>query len=279
MCPKTLVCPLEASAKSDDLLAVTALCLANDLHLKVQLVEIEPPTPIAVEVPISDMLVDEMRELRVKTAERARALEGELLQQGISVEVQGLVGHLYQIGDMAGLHARFSDLTVASASTRASSDLRRRLLYGMLFESGRPMLVEPELDNFTLTLAPRTVVIAWDGGLPASRAVMLATTLLKSADKVDVVCIDPTGDDVVDGQAPGWDLASYLSRHDIKVTITELPSGGARIDEALTRHAMEIGAELIVMGAYGHSRLRERILGGTSKAVLDHCGLPIYMAH
>lgn len=279
MSPKTLVCPLAASVDYNDLAAVIAFCEQHGLHLKIPLIRLEPPTPLAVQVPLSDEWVIAAREARLETGERARSLEQALHDQSLSADVQAIVCSPYQISEIAGIHGRFSDLTLASASTRSQVDLRNRILFGLLFESGRPVLVEPAVDKFALTLAPRSVVVAWDGGLPASRAVMLATAVLKSAEVVEIVCIDQKGVDAIDGQSPGWDLATYLARHDIKVTVTELPSGGVKIDEVLTRHATEVGAELIVMGAYGHSRLRERLLGGTSRAILDHGGLPIFMAH
>lgn len=103
--------------------------------------------------------------------------------------------------------------------------------------------------------------------------------ILAQAENVHVVLVDPTARPYAMGEEPGADVAAFLSRHGVKVTVEALASGGRDPAIVLQRHASDIGAELIVMGAYGHSRLRERLFGGTTQTMLSHVGTPVLMAH
>jgi nucleotide-binding universal stress UspA family protein len=101
---------------------------------------------------------------------------------------------------------------------------------------------------------------------------------MSSADSVHVTLIDPQATHTGNGPEPGADIAAYLARHGCKVTVDRLPSSGYTVAEALRQHAVDISADLVVMGAYGHSRLRERIFGGVTKSMIDEAALPILMA-
>ncbi|MEY9560113.1 nucleotide-binding universal stress UspA family protein [Sinorhizobium fredii] len=91
-----------------------------------------------------------------------------------------------------------------------------------------------------------------------------ALEIMESAEEVNVVLVDPSAASAKNGEDPGADVATYLARHGIKGTVDRLPSGGRRVDEVLKQHAIDTYADLIVMGAYGHTRLRERIFGGVT---------------
>jgi nucleotide-binding universal stress UspA family protein len=102
--------------------------------------------------------------------------------------------------------------------------------------------------------------------------------ILAGANEVRLILVDPAEGEDHHGAEPGADAAAYLARHGVKVTVDRLPSSSHAVAEVLRRHAVDTSAELMVMGAYGHSRLRERIFGGVTKSMLESQSLPILMA-
>jgi nucleotide-binding universal stress UspA family protein len=103
-------------------------------------------------------------------------------------------------------------------------------------------------------------------------------SLLVGADQVRLVLVDPVEGDLEQGAEPGADAATYLARHGAKVTVDRLPSQGRTVASVLSQHATDTAADLLVMGAYGHSRLRQRIFGGVTSAMIEEPPLPVLMA-
>src|SRR5690606_22145960 len=99
-----------------------------------------------------------------------------------------------------------------------------------------------------------------------------------SAETVHVTMIDPRAREGGLDIEPGADLAAYLARHGAKVTVDAIPSGGQPTAQALRTHAVEVAADRIVMGAYSHSRLRERFFGGVTRSMIEEADLPVFMA-
>ncbi len=91
--------------------------------------------------------------------------------------------------------------------------------------------------------------------------------------------VDPRASYGRNGEEPGADVAGYLVRHDVSVAVERLPSEGRSVDEVLNRYAQDASAELIVMGAYGHSRMRERVFGGVTQSMLETATVPLLMVH
>jgi nucleotide-binding universal stress UspA family protein len=172
-----------------------------------------------------------------------------------------------------GQRARFADITLVGPEMLADPDMRSSVVEGALFESARPVLLAPK--GATPTLSPKRVLLAWDGRIEAARAVRDSLGILASAEAVHLTMVDPT---VEDGIEPGADLAEYLARHGAKTTIDRLSAGGRSTGEVLRRHALDIDADLVVMGGYGHSRLRERIFGGVTRSMIERAGVPVLMA-
>ena len=118
--------------------------------------------------------------------------------------------------------------------------------------------------------------------MPASRrlkAVRDAIGLMKSAEAVHAVLIDPVPSFEGHGPEPGADLAAYLARHGISATVHRLPKEGKETGEVLRRTAIDLAADLIVIGGFGHSRLRERFFGGTTSDMIKSAAVPVLMAH
>ena len=125
----------------------------------------------------------------------------------------------------------------------------------------------------------KRVMIGWDASVEASKAVRDAIGLMKAADEVHAVLIDPVPSFEGHGPEPGADLGAYLGRHGIAAVIHRLPREGKETGEVLRRTAVDLAADLMVMGGFGHSRLRERIFGGTTTSTMKNPVVPVLMAH
>lgn len=170
--------------------------------------------------------------------------------------------------------ARVHDITVLNAEPSAT-EMYWDLIEVCLFGSGRPVLVvPPERTDF----ACERIIIAWDGSANASRAVADAMPLLKSAKAVAIVSV--MGEKDLSTSVPGTDLAPHLARHGIDVTVSDTAVGlKETVADAIQREAVGFRASMIVSGAFRHSRLREWILGGVTRSLLESCSLPLVMSH
>jgi nucleotide-binding universal stress UspA family protein len=185
------------------------------------------------------------------------------------------------------LLARYADLVVISqynASDKSPSVMRDFPAY-VLLHSGRPVLIVPYAPPLPMLAPPasaRHVLISWNASKEASRAVSAALPLLQRAGQVHVAIFDAQAHAAEHGEQPGAELLHYLARHGVEARLHLLDGGGVRrgdIGEALLSQAADLSADLLVMGAYGHSRLRETILGGVTRTILQSMTIPVLMAH
>ena len=176
------------------------------------------------------------------------------------------------------LQARYADLLILSQADR--DDPATALLHDLpeyvVLHCCRPVLVVPFAGNFT-TLG-ENVLVAWDGSMQATRAVTQAIPILRRAARVTVAVFDPVSGPDDHGEEPGADIALYLSRHGIAVEVQRQHSNGD-IGEALLTLADNQGADLLVMGTYGHARYREILLGGVTRTVLNTMTVPVLLSH
>ena len=206
-------------------------------------------------------------------AERLRAsAEQRAESRGVSLEWRLEKGFADQI---LPLHARYTDLTIVGQSDPDTEDiaLTRGLPIRTVTESGRPLLVIPYIGKFD-AFAKRPL-IAWNGSREASRAVHDAMPLLQRADTVSVLSINPPED----AHIAGFDISAHLARHGVKADAMRTLSGDISVGDMLLSDCADLGADMIVMGAYGHSRLREFVLGGVSQHLLETMTVPVFMAH
>lgn len=182
------------------------------------------------------------------------------------------------IGDEVIAAGRIADLVVVSATNPDEiTGVERDFVEQVVMSVGRPVIVLPFKGDSTLSL--NEIVIGWDGGREAARATFDALPLLKKAGKVRVVRVDPQKDPSLRGSVAGADLAEALSRHGVKAEAQGYPTDGLDEGQALMRCAEDTGAGLIVMGAYGHSRLAEFIFGGATRFVLTRMVRPVLLSH
>ena len=187
------------------------------------------------------------------------------------------VAQLADIGRHVAGRARFADLVVLPKPYGKEHGVELEpVTEGALFEGQTPVLVVP--DTVTPTATPSRVVIGWNESNEALRAVRASLPLLKSAENVHVVVIDPPqhGPNRSD---PGGALSQYLARHGVKTEIDVLSKTMPRVSDVLCRHVQDLDADMIVMGAYGHSRFREAILGGATRNMLEQAEVPVFLAH
>ena len=169
-------------------------------------------------------------------------------------------------------YARLRDLTIVSVPESYDQWYAETVI----FESGKPTLVLPESPRarpFDL----KTVLVAWDFSRAAARAIADAIPILEKAREVRIVTV--TNEKVLDSKHSAEELAKNLSRHGIDVVLDKLDAAGRPIGKVLERHAASCSADLLVMGAYGHSRFREFILGGATRSLLSKPPIPILFSH
>lgn len=277
---KDLLVQIDASEASNARLdAAVALARAFDAHLAALCLVVEPYVPAVVGVNLPpDVLVQqreraeaEADELLARAVARAEAL-------GVTLERRRETVMVDRLGDGLARQARHADMTIVGQPDPDKAGVDDTLMVEAAFMgSGRPALVIPYIGP--RAMPPERVIVGWDGSREAARALNDAIPLLTRAREVAVVIIDPQalGDRV--GEVPGADIAAHLARHGIAVTVKTVPSGGLDPGDVLLSTAADDGADLLVMGAYGHSRLRELILGGTTAHILKHMTVPVLFSH
>lgn len=176
------------------------------------------------------------------------------------------------------LHAHYCDLVVIGQTDpdRPSPLLGPDFPEHVALHSGCPVLIIPYAGTFKNV--GTTVLVAWDASMEARRAVRDALPLLKRAQMVQVAIINPAAQAEIYGQRPGADIALYLARHDVKVSVREEVSDDD-IGNTLLSLAADSASDLLIMGCFGHSRLRETLLGGATRTILKSMTLPVLMSH
>lgn len=181
------------------------------------------------------------------------------------------------VADVLVEHARLRDLAIVSVGEGEYVDVGEWYVEEIIFGSGRPTLITPKAANHRGAFALNTVVVAWDFSRPAARALADAIPVLAMAKRVYVVTV--TGDKAIDTMRTGTELAKHLACHGVDVTFDTADAAGRSIGDALQSYVASRDADLLVMGAYGHSRVRDFILGGATKSMLARPPLPIFLSH
>jgi len=265
------------SAWQEDLKLAAALCEQAEAHLSVLVMALAAPPPIGeYAAAVSDGWLQErqadLRHLKARKEEISTFVAGSAVSGDV-------VSEFLEAGwadEMVGRRARYADLTLAGPELLRTETLKQKVIEGALFWSGKPLLLVPE--DAKVTLEPKRVLVAWDTRIEATRAVREALELLAAADEVRLAIIDPVEGERSHGEEPGADVATFLARHGVNVTVDRLPSENHSVANVLRRHAVDTDAQMLVMGAYGHSRLRERILGGVTRSMLEDAALPVFLA-
>ncbi|MBT8412053.1 MAG: universal stress protein [Octadecabacter sp.] len=208
---------------------------------------------------------------KIETAVRTR-----LERSDIPWGVEALVAQSASVGSIVARRARFSDLAILPKPYGADQPSDAPIIVeAAMFQGQAPALV---LADATPPAHPSRIVVAWNESAEAMTAIRRALPLLMGADLVDI-CIVAPDRHAPDAADPGSELSKLLTRHGVKVEVTILPQTMSRVSEVIARHVADQNADMLVMGAYGHSRFREAILGGATRNMLEHASVPVFMAH
>src|SRR3954454_16773901 len=224
-----------------------------------------------------DQLYRAYSERMVEQEEAARSLFGEVAgKRQLASEWRVASGYP---SEAAALHGRYVDLIVLGQTDpdNAEAALLQPHPEEVALAVGRPVLVVPYAGRFET--CGRHVLGAWNASRAATRAINDAMPLLIGSESVTLLSIDAAEDRRAHGDVPGMDIAAHLARHGVKARVETTVSGGIGAGNALLSWASDIGADLLVMGAYVHTRIRELLLGGATRTILQSMTLPVLMAH
>lgn len=232
--------------------------------------------PVYVESSIGQEVIATARQaMWERAAEAEKTCQGVANDVGVSVEWRTVEGETVNI---LNEHGRYCDLLVLGQfDTNDPSDTSENVADHVVIECGTPCLIIPYIgQKNTLT---DTILVAWNGSMESARAVRDALPFLERAKRVEVLLVNPEGNELDEGDLPGADIAAYLARHSIEAESHCIHNKQISAGDVLLSHAADISADLLVTGAYGHNRLREKILGGVTRHLFEHMTVPVLMSH
>lgn len=252
---------------------------AAECHLAAAFLTPLPDEPLAYEPTVVAGVWAELlgRARQEAEAERKR-VEARLRQSRRSWELRNAEALSRDLGRVAAVHARYADVAIMTRpSEGAGAELREEIVEGVLFHSGRPALIAPPgWDGETIG---KRVVVAWDASREATRALSEADDLLEFAEAVTVLTVDAKPKMFGHGDQPGANIAAHLSRRGLPAEVRNVDSMGRSAALAILEEANALQADLVVMGGYAHSRLRELVFGGATRDLLRAATVPLLMAH
>jgi nucleotide-binding universal stress UspA family protein len=236
----------------------------------------DPVITPAVMDGLSATWVDAQRaENRAAAGEAADRFEAAAKREGLSAEHRIIEANLGRAATLFGRMARCFDLTVVGQTDPERALPDDLLIEAALFESGSPVVVVPYIQREGLKL--NHVLVCWDGSHNAARAIADSLPFLVRGKKAEIVMV--AGGDQKTDELPGADLGEHLARHGLNVVVKRLLAAGVDVSNVILSYAADCGADFIVMGGYGHSRLREFVLGGATRGMLQSMTVPVLMAH
>ncbi|GLS29437.1 Universal stress protein family protein [Mesorhizobium albiziae] len=275
---KTIVAVVQGE-KDEDRLLDCVLPLAN--HFKSHVIGVHAePMPVAYTTPMgfpdAEFIHISSERNEKRAAELGQRYSARCLAEGISGEWRSLESFSGDSALSSLASARCADLIVAVQSNPDGDSISSANLEGLLFEAGRPVLFVPYAASVTGTF--RKVLIAWNGSREAARAVFDALPFIMDADEIEILVVDAEDDAEQDAAVAAADIAASLGRHGVHVTVVNEKSAGLSIGTVIENHAAEAKPDMIVMGAYSHSWLREFLFGGVTRTLLQSMPVPTFMS-
>ncbi len=255
------------------------LALARRHGARLVGVYVQPPPPI-YDVPMPSRMMEEFTaeiagRMRAVAADAGRAFRSRVNGAGVASEWR------MSDGDAAAAIAvstRYADLAIVGqappdSAARTDADA---IPEGVILAASGPVLVVPHYGTYQA--AGGHVVIAWDASVAAARAVRDSLPLLAKATKVTVLSVNPEKSRERHGEVPGADIALHLARHGVTAETSLTYADEIEVGDMILSRLADLGADMLVMGAYGHSRLREVLLGGVTRHILGHMTVPVLMS-
>ncbi|MDQ1831648.1 universal stress protein [Massilia scottii] len=276
---KTILVHVDQSARAAQRIDLAArLAMQYEAHLVgTALTGLSPYVfPVGGFDPAMPTVVFPVDELRADADTALDAFEARAGAAGVTALERRRIDDEAGIG--VSMQARYCDLVIVGQTSRDEFIPRLRSDFPeyVLLNCARPVLIVPATG--IMDGIGNKVMVAWNGSADAVRAITSALSMLKNAAQVDLVVINAQAEGDLHGHIPGADMGLYLARHGVRVEVSAV-EGVADVGEALLSHAADRGADLIVMGAYGHSRFRELFMGGATRTALRSSPLPLWMAH
>jgi nucleotide-binding universal stress UspA family protein len=220
-------------------------------------------------------LIELQREENSKIARDAISrFEAGVKKAGVASETRQLDATFGGAATRFAQVARRFDISVVAQAQREQGATDELIIEGALFESGRPVIVVPYIQKSGLTL--ERVLACWDGGRTAARAIADAMPFLERAKAVDLVIV---AEERKNDEITGVRMSEHLTRHGVAVSVKRIAKGDLAVQDVILSYAADSGADFMVMGGYGHSRLREFILGGVTRGILNSMTVPVLMSH
>ncbi len=257
--------------------AALAVAAAHEAHVTGIGVLYQPFIPAYAEVQIGLDLIEQQQQIYRDALNEIGAGFDTLAQAaGVSAGWRIVEGEPI---DVLSEQARYADLIVLSQNEasgdmlRAGHEMPGRILLG----AGRPALIVPNIYNGA-AFGTR-ILVGWDAGRAAARAIHDALPFLRKAEAVTIMVANPEPGEQGHGDLPGADLAAHLARHGVKAEADHTISKDVGIGDLLLSRAADAQADMIVLGAYGHARWHELVLGGVTQHMLEHMPVPVFMSH
>jgi nucleotide-binding universal stress UspA family protein len=263
----------QANAASDYAVSVAA---TFDAHLAGIAFLYDPIVPVsgAGYIP-GDVIESQERDNSAAAEAAAGRFKAASNRAGIAAEPLVLRGSFAGVGDQFGRMARRFDLAIVGQAEPTASAVEEAIAEAALFESGRPVIIVPYIQKAPLKL--ESVMLCWDGSRAATRAIADAMPLLERAGHVEVVIV--ANERGKKDEIEGADMAAHLARHGLNVEVKRTVLGDIDVADVILSHAADAGSDFIVMGGYGHSRLREFVLGGVTRSIFRSMTVPVLMSH
>jgi nucleotide-binding universal stress UspA family protein len=275
---KDLVVHLSSGGQPDAAVPYAiSIAEAFEAHVSGVAFSYEPVIPPTIMGSIPASLIETQRAENDKAASDARAkFDAAARRAGVSFDSRVLTASLPGSADQFGAIARRFDLSVVGqAEPGLLAGAQELVAESALFSSGRPVVMVPYIQKSGLALD--RVMLCWDASRAAARAIADALPLLARSKAIEVVTVAserPKSDDI-----PGVDIGQHLARHGLKIEVKRIVVTDSDVASTILSHAADSSADFIVMGGYGHSRLREFVLGGATRGILSAMTVPVLMSH
>jgi nucleotide-binding universal stress UspA family protein len=236
----------------------------------------DPVVPISGAGYIPAEVIETQREDNETAAEAAiKSFTAAADQAGISAEPLTTSASLAGASDQFARMARRFDLAIVGQAQPEVSSMEQIIGETTLFESGRPMIMVPYIQK--APFKTDNVMVCWDGSRTAARAVADAIPIIHNSGRVEIVIV--ASERGKQDEIEGADIGQHLARHGLKVDVHRISGGNIDVGDALLSHAADSSADLMVMGGYGHSRLREFVLGGVTRSIFESMTVPVLLSH
>jgi nucleotide-binding universal stress UspA family protein len=224
---------------------------------------------------LAEVIETQERDNEAATKAALQRFTAASTRTGVTAEPLTLSASFAGVGEQFGRIARRFDLSIVGQAEPESSGVEEIIAESALFESGRPVIIVPYIQKAPLKLD--RVMVCWDGSRAATRAIADAMPLLQRAGRVEVVIVaDERGKK---DEIEGADMGAHLARHGLNVEVNRTALGDIDVADVILSHAADAGSDFIVMGGYGHSRLREFVLGGVTRSIMRSMTAPVLMSH